>query len=135
HSMKMGFAVENMRYSFITFQNPGGTWRFGSLRNFLTNQPNSFETGLPETLSPRGLRQTLYAGYLQDDWRLSPRLTINIGLRYEMVTALTEVQGKLTNLSTLTDPLPHCAVAVRGCAAGDTPYYSNPTTKNFEPRF
>ena len=47
HSIKFGVAVENMRYNFITYQNPGGTWRFGSLANFLTNKPNSFETGLP----------------------------------------------------------------------------------------
>ena len=143
HSLKLGFAVENMRYNFVTFQNPGGTWRFGSLANFLTNQPNSFETGLPDRISPRGMRQTLFAGYIQDDWRLRHNLTLNVGLRYEMVTVLKEVQGKLTNLTNFTDPLPHCgtldpsltfAFGKPGCA-GIAPYYSNPTLRNFEPRF
>ncbi len=134
HSLKMGFAVENMRYNFITYQNPGGTWRFGSLANFLTNKPNSFETGLPDALSPRGMRQTLYAGYIQDDWRLRPRLTLNIGLRYEMTTVLKERQGKLTNLINITDPKPSCATLVPLCGGTFSEYYSNPTLKNFEPR-
>lgn len=134
HSLKFGFAVENMRYTFITYQNPGGTWRFGSLANFLTNKPNSFESGLPTTISPRGLRQTLYAGYLQDDWRILPNLTVNVGLRYETVSVVKERHGKLTNLIHLTDALPSCGVQVAGCGGTFSDYYSNPTTKNFEPR-
>jgi len=134
HSIKFGVAVENMRYNFITFQNPGGTWRFGSLANFLTNKPNSFETGLPAAISPRGFRETLYAGYVQDDWKLRPNLTVNVGLRYEMVTTLSERQGKLTNLVHLTDRLPTCAALVPGCGGTFSDYYANPTKLNFEPR-
>jgi hypothetical protein len=134
HSLKFGFAVENMRYNFITYQNPGGTWRFGSLANFLTNKPNSFETGLPDALSPRGTRQTLYAGYIQDDWRVRPRLTMNIGLRYEMTTVLKERQGKFTNLINITDPKPSCLAQYAGCGGTFSELYSNPTLKNFEPR-
>jgi hypothetical protein len=56
-------------------------------------------------------------------WR--PNLTLNLGLRYEMSTVPTEVQGKLSSLYNITDPQPHL---------GD-PYFSNPTLRNFEPRF
>ena len=124
HSLKFGFAAERMLYNFITYQNPGGTWRFGSLTNFLTNRPNSFESGLPDTISPRGLRQTLLGGYVQDDWRARPNLTLNVGLRYEMVTSLKEVQGKLSNLVNITDATPRLG----------SPYIANPTLRNFEPR-
>src|SRR5262245_52175707 len=142
HSLKFGFAAEHMRYNFFQFYNPQGIVRFTSLANFLTNQPNSLEGGLPQRITPRGLRQTLFGGYIQDDWRLRRNLTLNVGLRYEMTTVLSEVQGKLTNLRSMTDPLPYCGTTKPeltlvfgkpGCT-GVAPYYSNPTTRNFEPR-
>ena len=143
HSLKFGFAGENMRYNFLQFYNPQGIVRFTSLSNFLTNQPNSLEGGLPTRINPRGLRQTLLGGYIQDDWKIRRNFTLNLGMRYEMTTVLSEVQGKLTNLRTMSDPLPYCGTAnpdltlvfgKPGCT-GAAPYYSNPTTRNFEPRF
>src|SRR5207244_12988241 len=64
------------------------------------------------------------AAYLQDDWRLRPNVTVTLGLRYEMATVPTEVQGKLTVLRHITVATPHL---------GD-PLFSNPTLRNFEPR-
>jgi hypothetical protein len=142
HSLKFGFAGENMRYNFFQFYNPQGIVRFTSLANFLTNRPNSLEGGLPDRINPRGLRQTLLGGYIQDDWHMRHNLTLNLGLRYQMTTVLSEVQGKLTNLRSMTDPLPYCGTTdpsltlvfgKPGCT-GVAPYYSNPTTRNFEPR-
>jgi len=66
----------------------------------------------------------LFGVYVQDDWRLRPGLTLNLGLRYEMNTMLTETHGKLSNLRNITDATPHL---------GD-PFFNNPTLKNFEPR-
>jgi len=150
HSLKFGFALENMRYNFFQSYNPYGILRFDSLTDFLTNNANSLEGGLPDKLAPRGLRQTLLGGYFQDDWKVRRNLTLNIGLRYEMATVLSEVHGQLTNLRNISDPLPYCGTANpvltaistpanrnggSGCTPGAAPYYSNPTTKNFEPRF
>jgi hypothetical protein len=147
HSLKFGFALERMRYNFFQSYNPYGIWRFGSLNQFLNNQPNSLEGGLASPDAPRGLRQTLFGGYIQDDWRVKRNLTLNVGLRYEMTTVLNEVEGRLTNLRNFSDPLPYCGTAdpaltritvgaivgAPGCT-GAAPYYSNPTTRNFEPR-
>jgi len=142
HSLKFGFAMERMDYNFFQSYNPWGIWRFNSLTQFLTNKPASLEGGLPDNLTPRGLRQTLFGGYIQDDWRVGHNLTLNLGLRYEMTTVLNEVQGKLTNLRNITDPLPYCGTTnpaltsifgKSGCS-GAAPYYSNPSVHNFEPR-
>ena len=137
HSLKFGAGVERMQNNYLSESNPAGTWTFGTLSDFLTNKPKSFAALLADSvLTPRGVRQTLFGAYLQDDWRWRPNLTVNLGLRYEMVTVPYEVQGKFVNLLNLTDPLPSCAKPIAGCAA--TPLSSlflNPTLRNFEPRF
>lgn len=42
-------------------------------------------------------RRTLYAGYVQDDWRVSQRLTVNAGLRYDMQTQSVEKKDGIEN--------------------------------------
>ena len=61
---------------------------------------------------------------MQDDVRLRKNLTLNAGLRYEMVTVPTEAHGRLSNLFHLTNAEPHIG----------SPYFLNPTFRNFEPR-
>ncbi len=47
----------------------------------------------------RHLHQWSYAGFFQDDWRLTPRLTVNLGLRYEYFAPPTERNGLIGNFS------------------------------------
>ena len=124
HSLRFGFALERMQNNTTANLSPTGLYGFGSLTGFLTNQPSNLAATLPGSLSPRAIRQTLMSGYVQDDWRLRRNFTVNLGVRYEFTTVPTEVNGKLENLRSLTAAAPQLG----------SPYFSNPTLRNFEPR-
>ena len=123
HSMKFGGTVERMQLNRISASSPAGFFKFGSLPDFLTNQPQRFTAGLTP-LYAKALRQTLMGFYAQDDWRFRPNLTLNIGLRWEATTVPTEIHGRFAILTHITDITPQ----VGG------PFFSNPTLRNFEPR-
>ncbi|PYX59287.1 MAG: hypothetical protein DMG76_06190 [Acidobacteria bacterium] len=124
HSLKFGFGVERIRDNMFGVSDAGGVFSFNLLSDFLTNVPFFLSAALPSAVTGRGIRQTIFAAYIQDDWRWRPNLTVNLGLRYEMATVPTEVHGKLSALRNITDANPHL---------GD-PLFSNPTLRNFEPR-
>jgi hypothetical protein len=53
--------------------------------------------------------------YLQDDWKISPRLTINLGLRYEWIPPFTSGNGRATNLDlSLVNPNPDASGSYAG---------------------
>jgi hypothetical protein len=99
------------------------TWT--NLENFLVGRPSNVDFAVPGLIDPqRKYRQWLFAGFAQDDIRLRPRLTANVGVRYEVVTVPTEVDGKISNLRRVTD---------REMTVGD-PWHQNPSLKNVAPR-
>jgi Carboxypeptidase regulatory-like domain/TonB-dependent Receptor Plug Domain len=124
HSLKFGGAAERIDFNENDIPNPGGGFNFGALSDFLANRPTRFTASFRNTVAPIGLRQTVLGLYTQDDWRARPNLTLNIGLRWEMVTVPTEVHDKFANLIHITDPTPHLG----------SPLISNPTLRNFDPR-
>ena len=139
HSMKFGGAVEHMQLNRFSATDPSGVFTFAagdvsSLQNFLTNIPKRFTGEDASTLTPQGLRQTIFGLYAQDDWRVRPTLTVNLGLRWEMATIIKESQGKIVNLYNITDSLPHCGTVVPGSCVADDPFPSNATLRNFDPR-
>jgi hypothetical protein len=123
-ALKFGVSVEEIQDNVKALTQIGGLFRFGTLLNFMVDKPSSLAAAIPSTISNRGLRQTVFGTYIQDDVRWRPNLTFNIGLRYEFSTVPSEVQGKLSALRNLTDATPHL---------GD-PFFSNSTYRNFEPR-
>src|SRR5215471_16537004 len=71
-----------------------------------------------------GNRRTFYQGYAQDDFRPSPNLTLNLGLRYEFYSVMHEILDR------------SAVVDISGCGGfcpKGTPYY-NPDYNNFGPR-
>jgi hypothetical protein len=124
HSLKFGVAFEREQLNQSVLSDLSGGFFFGSLHNFLTNQPNRFEAGLSSSVNERGLRQSIFGLYVQDDWHWRPNFTVNMGLRWEMATVPTEVHNALANLQNITDSQQRIG----------SPLFSNPTLNNFEPR-
>ncbi len=102
HAIKTGFVVERFQWNTNNSNRIGGDFQFASLPAFLQATVQSVQGPFPGTNFNRGMRATLYGMYVQDDWRLTPRLTLNYGLRYELTTVPNEVNGIR---SFLTGPL------------------------------
>ena len=122
----------------------------GTLLNFLTDQPRAAARPFDSAaVTKQYLRDKIYSGYIQDDWRFRPSLTLNLGLRYEMATIPTEINGRIAIMPTPYTALPCGPPTLDGCPQPSYPgsvpgdpvsvlrssfWTHNPTTKNFEPR-
>jgi len=123
HSFKFGGVFERMQDNFFSGFTTNGLFSFGSVANFMANIPTSFSGLLPTSDNTRGIRQSLGGVYAQDSIRLRPNLTLNIGVRYEVVSVPNEINGKIANLRNISDP-----------QATVGPFFNNPTKKDFSPR-
>ncbi|PYS47240.1 MAG: hypothetical protein DMG13_28365, partial [Acidobacteria bacterium] len=106
HSMKMGADLRRIQDNEITSSNSRGNYTFVDIPAFLTNVPNRFDAPPPGSDPYRGLRETMFGTYLQDDFKVTQRLTLNLGIRYEAISNPREVNGKMANLLNLSDPAP-----------------------------
>ena len=104
HGLKMGFAFERVQLNAFD-PAPAGEIQFGTLADpnnngFLTNNPIDLAAPLPSApFIHFNFRSSIFGGYIQDDIRLRPTLTLNLGLRYEMSTVPAEIHGHLSALS------------------------------------
>jgi hypothetical protein len=69
-----------------------------SRQNFISGHPG-MEIREDAVYKP-GFRTWELAGYVQDDWRVSPKLTVNMGVRYDVFTPFTEAHGRYANFET-----------------------------------
>lgn len=136
HSLKFGAMFIRLEEKLFAPFTSNGTAQFGSLPDFLTNNPlfvQSPPVGGLATVRTHYTFTSIPGVYFQDDWKIRPHLTLNLGLRYEMETVPTDKLGLVRNLPSLwTNPTP---TATDGCSACSNKYFlNNPTSKNFEPR-
>lgn len=118
HSLKMGFEYQlidtavsdfhpqygNDNYTGY-FSNPlsgspsGLNQQIYSLADFMFGARNHYEL---DNNPVAHLRQRMYFGYLQDDFKASEKLTLNLGIRYEFATPQWERDNKLANFDPQT---------------------------------
>lgn len=111
HTLKFGANVRRLQLNNGTFA-PSftGALRFNSVADFLAGRPASYSRNVGNPYI--GLRATEYNFYAQDDWRVHPRLTLNLGVRYEYNSVPREVNNLI-----------------------DERYRFTPDRNNFAPRF
>ncbi|HWX54677.1 MAG TPA: TonB-dependent receptor [Verrucomicrobiae bacterium] len=85
-------------------------------------------TGQPAA-AQRYFRTKDYGLFFQDDWKVRPNLTVNLGLRYEYFSPLSDDSGQLTNLI-----LGPGAQGLSGATLKTTNQLTNPDRNNFAPR-
>lgn len=93
HSFRFGFEHVLVVFDDGSHANVAGTVTFDTLQNYLLGNPlsGSIIAGNPD----ERLRERWYAGFVQDTWRITPRLTLSPGLRYEYIGSPHEMQNHL----------------------------------------
>ena len=76
-----------------------GSYDFDDLRQLLLVGFGDPTYRLPESVTFRDLRSWLLAFFAQDDFRVTPNLTLNLGLRWEFTTGMNEANGQVSYLA------------------------------------
>jgi hypothetical protein len=111
----------NFTRQFADFDNSTGNSIAALLLGFPSNDPNGVDN-LPQV----AFRWGYYAAYVQDDWKITPKLTLNLGLRYDYESAPTERYNQQNRGFAFGQASP-LASAVRNASATDCPACANLT--------
>jgi hypothetical protein len=141
HSVKAGYEFQHIRTEVQDVNPLYGRDQYagqftrpsGAAANNLYNLAD-FMLGLRSTYALSNilianLRQSMHFAYLQDDWRVNDRLTLNLGLRYEFAAPWVERDNILSNF----DPQTKSMIKAKDGSLKDRSTI-NPDRNNFAPR-
>jgi hypothetical protein len=87
-SLKTGFDGSYEWESYESRENFNGTFTFGSLEDYVARRPFQYSVNQGDPLV--ALTQFQTAGFLQSDFRVTPRMTLGLGARYETQTNMSD---------------------------------------------
>ena len=131
HTMRFGAAILRQDTNVFFPVRSGSSWSFPSLAVFQAGgNAQTTLTGTP--LGPqyypyRNYREIDFSPYVQDDWKVTSKLTLNLGLRWDFTTNMVD---KNNAFFAVTD-------YAHGTGFVNVPHamQTNPSWKNFDPRF
>ncbi|HLH18679.1 MAG TPA: carboxypeptidase regulatory-like domain-containing protein [Bryobacteraceae bacterium] len=147
HSLKAGFEVRRSRNYEVNLQTGSGSFGFNTQPTGLPGSPAtgsglaSLLVGFPSAYSsvqtePLDRHSYYLAGFVQDDWTVSRVLTLNLGLRWETDTPITDANGRMNGFDqTAINPVSGTPGVVKFMGVNGfrtQPYNGN--WKNFGPR-
>ena len=124
HLLKTGALIEHAVSDKVTTVNSRGTYTFANLAQFFAGTPSRFQGIVPGSILPRQRPNSLFGFYVQDDYRVTSSLTLNLGARYEFFT-VPAAKGGLD--AYLADVVTSTSTSVGGP-------FVNPSLKNIAPR-
>src|SRR5207244_3155998 len=104
HSFKFGGIFKNYLANPRNNRNYMGTIMFSSVKDFMTGTPSQILAQIND--SQLSYQQYLFGWFVQDDIKLTPRLSLTIGLRHEFTTVPSERYGRAASMKTVFDSGP-----------------------------
>ena len=141
HTMKWGGVIRRVQNNNNVQTDVKASYIFSGPENMLLAQPTEWAGTLPGDSGYKGLRNTMYGFYFQDDYSVSSRLTLNLGLRWEWISDPTESNNLISNLLSIEDNPNQLAIhpdhrdRFPDNIGQDLFAYTEMSKKNIQPRF